>query len=342
MTSTICVIIPAYNAASTIKGVVSQALKHIPMVIVADDGSTDDTAKIATEAGAQVIIIDQNKGKGNALKTLFKKASDMGYDAFISLDADAQHDPDEIPLFINANAQYPDDLIVGSRMHEHDKIPRARFNSMYIARFFVCFAANQFIEDTQCGFRLYPRSLIEKICLTSERYATETEALIKTGDMGFTVRHVKIRAIYEDNGSHFKAVKDVGAITAYVVSYFPLKWFIEGITSDKPYTYSKNNLRDLIGRNEITNIIYQTFTALLIIPLMWFYLIEFHLFSLFIKNNFASYRKISQKFYILTLATQMLPLLVFITATDKLLNALGINLKLPDRFIDTFYPHMWG
>ena len=96
------------------------------------------------------------------------------------MDADGQHDPKEIPRFIEAHRADPQAVIVGSRMHAIDKIPRARYNSMHVARFFISYAANQFIEDTQCGYRVYPLSLIRKLRLTQGRYVTESELLDKS------------------------------------------------------------------------------------------------------------------------------------------------------------------
>ncbi|MBW1642599.1 MAG: glycosyltransferase family 2 protein, partial [Deltaproteobacteria bacterium] len=93
----ICIIIPAYKAGNTIHQVVTGALKHVSKVIVADDGSEDNTAKAASQAGAEVIKIDRNQGKGHALKLLFQKAIEDGYDVAINMDADTQHDPDDIP-----------------------------------------------------------------------------------------------------------------------------------------------------------------------------------------------------------------------------------------------------
>ena len=113
MASKICVIIPAYNAEETIGPVVSGILEYVSRVLLADDGSTDQTARIAAEAGAEVIHIGKNRGKGHALKILFQRTADEGYDAVISMDADGQHDPKEIPRFIATHAEAPDNIIVG-------------------------------------------------------------------------------------------------------------------------------------------------------------------------------------------------------------------------------------
>ena len=149
---------------------------------------------------------------------------------------------------------------------------------MHIARFFVSLAANQFIEDTQCGFRLYPLTLINKIPLTTDRYVTETEILIKAGDMGSKIRAVKINAIYGCNTSHFRPILDVDAITAYVISYLMIKWLKEGVSSDRPNTYSPHNIRDLIGRHKFIDGRFQTLTALTICPVTVLFLIEYKFF----------------------------------------------------------------
>jgi glycosyltransferase involved in cell wall biosynthesis len=338
MSYKVCVIIPAYNASGTIAAVIKGALRHVPKVIVADDGSVDDTASAASEAGAEVIMSGRNRGKGNALKALFKKAIADGYEAVISLDADGQHDPGDIPLFLEANRKYPADVIVGSRMHGKDKIPRARYNSMYIARFFISFASNQFLEDTQCGYRLYPLELIKKIRLTTERYTTESELLIKAGDTGVTIRFVRIRTIYGNNGSHFRPVADIAGITAYVIFYLQVKWLIEGVTSDNPNTYSSGGrLRDLIG----SHFILQVLTVLTVLPASIFFLAEYIALESIVPNNFSSVRKLGRGFGKITIAIQMLPVVLVVAIMDKLVNVSNNKTNLLDRIIQNYFPNLW-
>ena len=342
MLSDICVVIPAFNAAKTVGDVVRGALKYIPRVIVADDGSTDRTAEFASEAGAEVIAIATNKGKGNALKVLFQRAAAEGYAAVISMDADGQHAPEEIPKFVVAHGQCPDCIIVGTRMHEKEKIPRARYNSMHIARFYVSLVANQFVEDTQCGYRLYPLDIIKGLRLVTEKYVTETELLMKAGDMGKQIIFVKIRTIYGENGSHFRPITDVTLITAYVISYVHVKWLIEGVTSNLPNTYTpKGHLRDMISRYKIIDNLFMTLTAFSALPASIFYLLEYIFLPRFVPNNFASVRKLGCGFAKITLATQMLPVILIVAITEKLLVKAGFKLNLVDGFILKFYPHLW-
>ncbi|MCE7910239.1 MAG: hypothetical protein DCC43_00790 [Candidatus Brocadia sp.] len=340
--SDVCVVIPAYNASSTIGNIVIGALKHVSKVIVADDGSTDNTAVAASGAGAEIVIIDRNRGKGNALTVLFQKTVDEGYDAVISMDADEQHDPEEIPKFLAAHIMHPDDIISGSRMGEKEKIPRARYNSMCIARYYISLAANQFIEDTQCGFRLYPLSIIKKIRLKTERFVTETELLMKAGDMGADIRFVSIKTIYNENGTHFKPVKDIVAITAYVISYIYVKWLIEGITSNNSNTYlTQNHLRDLIGKNKTVDIFFQIFTVFTALPATVFFLLEYQFLGLFIPNNFASIRERGCGFSKITLSTQTLPVLFIVAGIEKIMNVTGSKVNILDGFIKRFFSNSW-
>lgn len=343
MTSKICVVIPAYNASKTIQTVVSGALKYIPRVMVVDDGSADDTAGNAILAGAEVIVVEKNRGKGHALKLLFQKAMREGYDAVISMDADGQHDPAEIPKFLASHIIYPDDIIIGSRMSEKEKIPKARFNSMRIARFYISLAANQYLEDTQCGFRLYPLSLIKKMRLMTERYVTETELLMKAGDMGMKIRFIDIKAIYTENKSYYRPVTDTMRITSYVISYIHIKWFIEGITSDNPNTYSVNgHVRDILGKNKIIDRAFQTLTVFTALPATIFYLFEYAVLSLFIPHNFASVRKYGCGFFKITLATQMLPVLLIVAIIEKMLKIMGFKRNIINAFIEMFFPNLWA
>lgn len=343
MSFKICIIIPAYNASKTVGNVVSGALKYIPRVIVADDGSTDATGAVASSAGAELLTIGKNKGKGNALKLLFRKAMEEGYNAVISMDADGQHDPEDIPKFLAAYTLHKDNIIVGSRMHEKEKIPQARYNSMHIARFYISLVANQFVEDTQCGYRLYPLSLIKELRLVTEKYVTETELLMKAGDMGERIRFVNIKTIYGESGSHFRPIADITNITAYVISYIHIKWLIEGVTSNNPNTYSpRGHLRDMISRSKIADIFFQTLTAFTALPASVFYLIEYTLLPLLVPHNFASVRKLGCGFARITIATQMLPVVLIIAIIEKLGNKAGFKLNLVDGFVKRFFPHLWN
>ncbi|MEN8263123.1 MAG: glycosyltransferase family 2 protein [Nitrospirota bacterium] len=339
MTPKLCIAIPAYNASGTIGEVITGSMKYCPDIIVADDGSDDDTSIVAKRAGAKVIRISRNRGKGNALKLLFKFAHEHGYEAVITVDADGQHDPDSIPLFIEVHQKNPDQFIVGSRMGEKEGIPEDRLNSMQIANFYSSLASNQFLEDTQCGFRLYPLSLIQKMELTTEKYVTETELLIKAGDIGTKIIFVNIKAIYNGNTSHFRALRDISAITAYIIYYLTIKWLIEGVSADRPYTYVSNNIIDRINRTPKVNTFFEAITAFIILPATFLFLLEYILLSPFM-NNFASIRKMGCSYIRIAGATLMLPVLVVLALLFKTLKALNIQTSFIGNFIRKFYPEL--
>jgi glycosyltransferase involved in cell wall biosynthesis len=338
----ICVIIPAYNVANTIGNVAEGAFQHVRMVMVVDDGSGDGTGENALSAGAKVIFIERNRGKGNALKVLFKEAAKQGFTAVISMDGDGQHDPDEIPRLVHAHKENPGNIIVGSRMHSRENIPRARFNAMHVARFFISLAANQFIEDTQCGYRVYPLSLIQRMALTQGKYVTESEILIKAGDMGIAIDFVRIGAIYGEIHSHFRPVLDVTAITAYIISYFPLKFFTEAVVPGKLNTYTKGNLRDWIARHRLLDNLFKVVTAVIGIPMTVICLLGYHGLPILLGDNFVSMRTLGHGFYKITLAALFLPVILVVIIFEKLFSYIGIKSRLVDGIIQRFYPHLWG
>jgi glycosyltransferase involved in cell wall biosynthesis len=338
----ICVLIPAFNAEKTIARVVRGALKYVSHVIVMDDGSVDHTARNAADAGAEVISASQNLGKGNALKAMFKAAMDRGFDAAISIDADCQHDTEDLPRFIREHEIYPEDLITGSRTLTAANMPRARYNAMQMARFYISLAANQFIDDTQCGFRLYPLKLIKGLDLVTEGYITEAEILVKAGDMGVRIRSLSIRAIYNNYISHFKSVRDGAAIGVYVAFFLIVKWMIEGVTSNKPHTYHAGGMHDLFGRNRIARSLCQAVAILTIVPASLVFLIEYLLLPLVIKDNFASVRALKVNYFVITLATHMAPVVMVLSIMDGILNSIGFKVRLVDRVIQFSYPFLWN
>jgi len=333
------VVIPAYNASDTIETVVKRALKFCP-VIVADDGSDDDTAVRARQAGADVIRIQKNSGKGNALKLLFKRAMQQQYDAVITLDADGQHDPDEIPKFLKEYERSGDCIIAGSRMRYRSLIPEKRYNAMRIAGFYISLASNQFVEDSQCGFRLYPLKIIERLNLFTEGYMTESEIYMKAGDSGHIIKFIPIKAIYDNNKSHFHPVKDIAMITSFVMLYLIIKWTIEIFCIKKSYTYNKDGLHDLIARNKIVFIFLNILAVLASIPFSFVSLVFFLMGDIFKIENLYSIRKRGIHFSKITIATFMLLLVLPFAIINKVLTIFSTKLNLLKVFIETFYPEI--
>jgi len=206
----VLVVIPALNAERTIGELVRGARESVEEVVVIDDGSTDGTADFARATGASVISHRINRGKGAALKTGFACAMQRGYDAVITLDADGQHLPREIPKFLAARAETGADLIIGGREHLFAQmLPRRRFANRFSA-WCIARAAKARVTDSQSGFRLYSRTLLLHARLRSEGFDLESEVIVRAGCGGFKVLTIPIELGFVDglSTSHYRPLMD--------------------------------------------------------------------------------------------------------------------------------------
>ncbi len=209
MSQRICCVIPAFNEEKRIASVIAGARKHFMEVIVVDDGSQDATARRAEEAGALVVRHAANQGKGMALRTGFGHALTRDCAAVLTIDGDGQHAPQEIGKFLAAHEADAGDIIIGSRLWDRDAIPRYRYIPNRIGIFCISWAAGCRIEDTQSGFRLYRREVLESIRLDTTGFETESEILIKAGRAGFRICSLPVSAIYHsDYTTNFRPVRD--------------------------------------------------------------------------------------------------------------------------------------
>ena len=207
--STVAVVIPAFNEEVHIGDVVRRTRGKIDHVLVVDDGSSDATAERAREAGAEVVVHRQNRGKGEAIKTGLRHWLDRQFAWVLILDADAQHRPEETERFIGvAAASAAPRLILGNRMNDTSSMPLVRrivnrWMSKQISR--VC---GQNIPDTQCGFRMLHRELIPELLNGADRFEYETEMLIVASRKGFPIESVPISTVYSDEVSSIHPLRD--------------------------------------------------------------------------------------------------------------------------------------
>jgi glycosyltransferase involved in cell wall biosynthesis len=193
-------LIPAYNEAAKIPEVVTGARAHLPVLVV-DDGSSDDTAARAQRAGATVLRQSPNQGKGSALRAGFDWALDAGYQAVLTLDADGQHDPTEIPKFLHAYATQGADLIIGARDFRH--MPPIRRLANTAGQWVFSWAISQPIRDNQSGYRLISRRLLKAILTSNETgFEFEVEMIAVCVRRAFRLDWVPIRTIYAGEQSH--------------------------------------------------------------------------------------------------------------------------------------------
>jgi glycosyltransferase involved in cell wall biosynthesis len=206
----IVALIPGYNEAPRIGAVVEAALGHLPVLVV-DDGSTDGTADRARAAGATVLEQRPNQGKGAALRAGFRQALADGADAIVTLDADGQHDPGEIPRFLEAWTPAPadqaprPDLVIGRRNFR--AMPAVRRLSNEVGRIAFSWAVGRDIADNQSGYRLVSRRLAEATLASDELgFAFEVEQITTCIRLGGTIGWVPIRTIYAGAPSHIRPV----------------------------------------------------------------------------------------------------------------------------------------
>jgi predicted LPLAT superfamily acyltransferase len=209
-----CVAIPVYNHARTVGEAVRRALQHAPTVIVCDDGSTDGSGDEAEKAGAVVVRHGVNRGKGAALVRLLEEAKARGFRYAISLDADGQHLPEDIPKLMAAAAAEPGALIIGARdLVAAGAPPSSEFGRKF-SNFWVWFETAARVDDSQSGFRAYPLPETLELRAHRRRFDFEVEILLHAAWAGLPLRSVPIGVIYpKDRISHFRAFADNARIS---------------------------------------------------------------------------------------------------------------------------------
>ncbi|HEX9944633.1 MAG TPA: glycosyltransferase family 2 protein [Thermoanaerobaculia bacterium] len=217
MTLRVAAAIPAYQAAPSVGGVVRGVLRLLPEVLVIDDGSTDATAEEARRAGARVLSFAENRGKGAALAAAFQDLFGRGFDGVITLDADGQHLPEEIPKLLAAAESA--DLVLGIRDHLFAEMSTVRRASNRLSSKAISFAAGQCFTDIQTGFRFYSRRLVETVGFPEARFEAESAVVVRAARRGFKVITVPVRLGFADGRttSHYRPLLDslriAGAVT---------------------------------------------------------------------------------------------------------------------------------
>ena len=201
------VAIPAYNEGRSIARVVNQAREHADAVLVIDDGSTDDTAARAREAGAEVVTHRRNKGYGGALKTAFEEAHQRGADHLVILDGDGQHDPMDIPRLVAHQRTQNAEIVIGSRFHSdrENTIPFYRRIGLWTVNFMTNLSMGSIhpstrVSDTQCGFRAYNEDAIRSLATDDalgDHMGASTDILYHARRNGFVIDEVGTTVSYD-------------------------------------------------------------------------------------------------------------------------------------------------
>jgi glycosyltransferase involved in cell wall biosynthesis len=218
-----CAVVPIFNHKDTIAATVRSLRGHDLPVVVVDDGSNQATRDVLDELarqtpGMRLIRLPGNQGKGRALSAGLLAARESGFTHALQIDADGQHDVADVPRFLAAARAAPEAMICGRPMYDQS-VPRARLYGRYLTHAFVWLETLSFeIQDSMCGFRLYP---LAETCAEIERAPFparmdfDTEAAVRLFWRGVPVRNLATRVIYPENGlSHFRMLRDNARITA--------------------------------------------------------------------------------------------------------------------------------
>jgi glycosyltransferase involved in cell wall biosynthesis len=213
-----CVIIPAYNEAANIGSIIKKVKDEGFEAVVIDDGSQDKTAAIAKQSGAVVLRNNKNQGKGAALLKGFSYALANNFSSVVTIDSDGQHSPGEINKFIKKAKSSGSHIIIGNRMLNRKIIPFLRLATNRFMSWLISFVANQHIPDSQCGFRLIKKEVLEAVKLKSRRYEMESELLIRASRQGFKIDSVHIKTIYRGEKSQIKPFTDTLRFIRFIIA----------------------------------------------------------------------------------------------------------------------------
>jgi len=216
MAAKISVLIPSYNEERTIGSIVRELKGRGMVVYVVDDGSTDDTASIAESAGAIVVKHEKNKGKGASLREGFRHILKKGFGAVLVMDGDAQHHPDDIDNFLKKMDDANADLVIGNRMNDLSSMPLIRIWTNRFMSGLISLVCGRCVPDSQCGFRLIKRNVLEGIELRSSNYEIESEMIIRAARAGFKIESAPIRTVYQDETSRINPVLDTLRFMAFI------------------------------------------------------------------------------------------------------------------------------
>jgi glycosyltransferase involved in cell wall biosynthesis len=221
-----CVLICAYNEEARVGDVVERVLSLNPGgVVVVDDGSTDHTALVAEDAGAHVIRLEQNQGKGAALRRGFTFILECDFDAVVVVDADGQHDPAEIPRFIKAYERTGIPVLVGNRMADTRGMPFLRKWTNRVMSRVLNRLVKIYVADPPCGYRFYHTDILPFILSSEKRFAFEFDILLHAALRRIRVDSVRISTIYHADGrrSHVAPLRDAFLLFRCIVDHFPVR-----------------------------------------------------------------------------------------------------------------------
>lgn len=215
-TMDILVVIPVFNHGATLRQVVEGVLKHHDKVLIVDDGSLQPVQGLIEDLDVELLTHEQNRGKGAALISAVDWALERDFSHMICLDADGQHDPDDLPLFVAEVKEHPQALIVGHRNFDQQSIPGSSRFGRQFSNFWLRLQTGSQLKDSQSGFRAYPLFIFQQLNFWTRRYNFEVEVLVRSVWAGVELRDVDILVYYppgDERVSHFRGFMDNWRLT---------------------------------------------------------------------------------------------------------------------------------
>ena len=215
----VAAVIPAFNEAAAIARVVAGIRGIVDQVFVVDDGSEDETASRAAEAGAVVLRHERNGGKGNAVRTGLAKVLEGPFTHVLLLDGDMQHLPTEAATLITTAANSGADAVLGERRFFRENMPASRYHANRLGSVVLSWFIGVRLRDTQCGFRIFRVDSLRRLRLRATGYEIETEMLVKVRRRGGRLASVPITAVYGNEQSKLRPVRDTTR-TCFLAVYY--------------------------------------------------------------------------------------------------------------------------
>ena len=215
--------IPAFNEEKNIEKIIKDCKKFVDDVIVCDDGSTDNTADLSKKQGAIVLQHEKNKGYGAAISTLFDYCRKENADVMITIDGDGQHDPNQVPLLLDAIKKHNVDVVIGSRFLNDQQTPTYRKAGIKIITSATNYSTNLKVSDSQSGFRAYSSAAVKEIFPTETGMAVSTEILLKVSNKGLSLAEVPITVSYQGDTSTQNPVSHGTSVFATTMKYVSIR-----------------------------------------------------------------------------------------------------------------------
>ena len=211
-TDAVWCVVPVYNNGATVWAVAEGCRKHLEHVLVVDDGSTDvEVAALFADTDIEVLAHPENRGKGAALLSALEYARQRGAQWMVTVDADGQHNPDDLPAFFPRIGNNPSSILVGARDFSVPDVPGGSKFGRRFSNFWIRLESGATVSDSQSGFRAYPVELLSQMHFRGGRYDFEVEVLSKAVWYGLSIKDVPITVFYppkEERISHFDQWRD--------------------------------------------------------------------------------------------------------------------------------------